>query len=119
MYNNTALICAIKKGINTCTFSIIWNLSRNKTSPFLGFDKIAVLLIQGGADVNVVGQYGYTALNYAVDMGKKNFSLKTYDLSLPFSFNHRIWENCSNAHRNGCKCKCCEWRSYFGTLTCN
>lgn len=39
---------------------------------FLGFDKVAELLIQGGADVNIVGQTG-NALTHAAEKGKKDF----------------------------------------------
>lgn len=31
-------------------------------SSFIGFDKVAELLIQKGADVNIVGDYGNTPL---------------------------------------------------------
>lgn len=37
---------------------------------FLGFDKIAELLIENGADVNNVGGGGKTALMHAVSKGK-------------------------------------------------
>ena len=37
---------------------------------FSGFDKVAKLLIQKGADINLVGNYGKTALGYAVQIGK-------------------------------------------------
>lgn len=36
----------------------------------IGLDNIAELLIQKGADVNVVGQYGVTALLFATQNGK-------------------------------------------------
>lgn len=35
----------------------------------LGFDEVAELLIQKGADVHVVGEYGQTALIYAAGKG--------------------------------------------------
>lgn len=43
---------------------------KKTTSSFLGFDKIAELLIQKGADVNVLGQFGRTALSWAATKGK-------------------------------------------------
>lgn len=49
------------------------------TSPILlEHDKIAELLIQSGADVDVVGAYGGTALTWAATKGM--YSLDLYDL---------------------------------------
>lgn len=39
------------------------------TFPFLGFDEIAELLIEKGADTNVVGNSGSTALTWAAEKG--------------------------------------------------
>lgn len=36
-----------------------------------GFDKTAALLIQKGADINIVGESGQTALMTAIDRGKQ------------------------------------------------
>lgn len=38
--------------------------------PILGHDKVAELLIQKGANVNLVGRSGNTALMYAAQKGK-------------------------------------------------
>lgn len=38
---------------------------------FLGYDKVANLLIEKGADVNIVGKDGITALILAAKKGKK------------------------------------------------
>lgn len=43
----------------------------NNAHPFLGFDQIAELLIQKGANINVVGSEGNTALIWAAKNGKK------------------------------------------------
>lgn len=40
---------------------------------WLGYDKAATILIQKGADVNVVGKYGKTALIEAANKGKQMF----------------------------------------------
>lgn len=45
---------------------MIWNVVL-----LLGFDKVAELLIQNGADVNIVGNYNETALMKASEQGKK------------------------------------------------
>lgn len=59
----------------------------------LGFDKVAELLIEKGADVNVVGQGGHTALNWAAYGG--NPCLSNQISSLFFNENQRIDGICS------------------------
>lgn len=39
-------------------------------SYFKGFDKVAKLLVQKGADVNIVGDYGRTAIHWASEKGR-------------------------------------------------
>lgn len=39
------------------------------TSFYLGFEKTVELLIQKGADLNVVGQHGYTPLMHSANQG--------------------------------------------------
>lgn len=45
-------------------------MKKNVRILFLGYDKVAELLIQKGADVNIVGDYGSTALIWAAENGK-------------------------------------------------
>lgn len=57
---------------------------------FLGFDKIAELLIENGADVNIVGNNDLTPLMYAADKGwySSNYVLNTFKctkFSSPFN----------------------------------
>lgn len=40
----------------------------------IGFDKVAELLIQKGANFDIVGEYGYTALIWAAQNGEIYFS---------------------------------------------
>lgn len=39
---------------------------------FLGFDNVAELLIQKGADVNIAGEIGNRALTHSAEKGKLN-----------------------------------------------
>lgn len=74
MGQNSALILAISSGDH-------WKLVRSLcinveiirfVVSFLGFDKVAELLIEKGADVHIVGQDGTTALTVASNKGKKH-----------------------------------------------
>lgn len=69
--NNNALTIAISEGMHKHETSLIKRGSfDNDNIFFLGFDKIAEQLIQKGADVHVLGQFGRTALSLAAKMGK-------------------------------------------------
>lgn len=66
-----------------------------RASPFLGYDKIAKLLIQSGANINVVGNQGYTPLIAAAQKGKEMINSSyahdtvIYDLkSMPLFINN-------------------------------
>lgn len=48
----------------------------------LGFDKVAELLIQNGADVSIVGQDGTTALTLASRKGKTHTSTLLLTLNM-------------------------------------
>lgn len=76
--NNSALILAINGGnLQRNYWSIlIWCFSEIQFSS-LGYDKIAELLIEKGADIDIVGNGGLTALSVAAGRGK----LKFLDLS--------------------------------------
>lgn len=66
-------------------FSYKWSFERDHISFFLGKGKIAELLIQKGADVNVVGKYVGSALIQAIHQGKKKYIC--YSLKIKHSNN--------------------------------
>lgn len=43
----------------------------------VGFEKVAEILIQNGADVNIVAKYNETALTYAAENGIRLFGIVT------------------------------------------
>lgn len=47
-------------------------LSKKSYTLFLGFSKITELLVQKGADVNLVGRDGKTALIWSAEQGEKS-----------------------------------------------
>lgn len=72
IYNHTALVVSIFKGNHKTVESLNEMIfEKNLHILFLGFDKIAELLIQSGADVHIVGQNGNTALIWAIYKGRK------------------------------------------------
>lgn len=76
-YNSTALIVALQEGIHwTVVKSLCKSNLQTTVSFFLGFDKIAEVLIQNGADVNARNNKGSTALTWAAETGKKIAKLK-------------------------------------------
>lgn len=79
--NNTALLVATSKGNYWKVLQAVcrsFNQRYHFTTFFIGYDKVAELLIQKGADVNFAGLYG-TSLIWAARNGKK-YSF-TYSIS--------------------------------------
>lgn len=76
-YNNSALIMAVWAG-NFWTYSGKVVIQWTVPTLFLEFDNVAEFLIQKGADVNVVGENGYTALMWAAQKGEEIFQTPNY-----------------------------------------
>lgn len=75
-FNYTALTTAIKEGMFGGVHSKIVSSRDVKVAikketfwSFLGFDKVAHLLIQNGANVHTVGRFGSTALTWTAQKG--------------------------------------------------
>lgn len=70
--NRSALILALDGGISSrdIFFYIHRKVFICKNPIFVGFDKVAELLIQNGADANIRSLFSETALIYAAERGK-------------------------------------------------
>lgn len=78
--NDTALIIALNGGINswdTISSKHIQNFLCEIFLNFLGFDRVAELLIQKRSDINIMGNRGKTALMSALEKGKKHNEVVT------------------------------------------
>lgn len=78
-YNNSALIMAVWAG-NFLTYCEKVAMQWTVPTLFSEFDNVAEFLIQKGADVNVVGENGYTALMWAAQKGEEIFHTKLLDV---------------------------------------